>query len=323
VKPSKSPLCMNARTPLASSRLQHFGCHAGSYRGTRHYASRVPSSTTLSYAQAFTLTVDSAMGKSRSATLCVAYMLSRSRGSDLTPTAALDAIKMARPVVEPNPGFMAQLELYHGMGCPEYIQAEPAYQRWQYQQEVELSVACGRAPDTIRFEDEAVPLASRSGSAAVHAANRLETPQTLGSEVEVRCRRCRRSLARTPYIVPHTPKPASATQAARAAQSGPIDSLDDELASDRTSAVANSPCAHIFLDPLSWMRPELEQGKLDGKLECPNEKCRTKVGQYAWQGMRCSCGQWVTPAISLARSRIDEVKARPVGPRQQSVPGKI
>jgi len=59
------------------------------------------------------------------------------------------------------------------------------------------------------------------------------------------------------------------------------------------------------------MKPELEQGKLDGRLECP--KCKTNVGKYAWQGMQCSCGDWVVPGISLAKGRIDEVKSRPQG----------
>ena len=59
------------------------------------------------------------------------------------------------------------------------------------------------------------------------------------------------------------------------------------------------------------MRPELEQGKLDGRLECP--KCKTNIGKYAWQGMQCSCGEWVVPGISLTKGRIDEVKSRAVG----------
>lgn len=59
------------------------------------------------------------------------------------------------------------------------------------------------------------------------------------------------------------------------------------------------------------MRPELEQGKLDGRLECP--KCTTNVGKYAWQGMQCSCGDWVVPGISLAKGRIDEVKSNAAG----------
>jgi dual specificity phosphatase 12 len=55
------------------------------------------------------------------------------------------------------------------------------------------------------------------------------------------------------------------------------------------------------------MRPELEQGKLEGRIECP--KCNTNVGKYSWKGMRCSCGAWVVPAISLARAKVDETKS--------------
>lgn len=59
------------------------------------------------------------------------------------------------------------------------------------------------------------------------------------------------------------------------------------------------------------MRPSLEEGKLEGRLECP--KCKTNVGKYAWQGMQCSCGDWVVPGISLAKGRIDESKVKSTG----------
>ena len=65
-------------------------------------------------------------------------------------------------------------------------------------------------------------------------------------------------------------------------------------------------CAHFFLEPQDWMQSTIDQGELDGKLECP--KCSSKVGAYAWQGMRCSCGKWVTPCFSLGKSKIDEVR---------------
>lgn len=58
------------------------------------------------------------------------------------------------------------------------------------------------------------------------------------------------------------------------------------------------------------MRPELEQGLLSGRLECPNTKCVAQVGRYAWQGMRCSCGVWVCPAFSLQKARVDAVMKR-------------
>ncbi|KAF2155614.1 dual specificity protein phosphatase 12 [Myriangium duriaei CBS 260.36] len=199
--------------------------------------------------------VHCAMGKSRSATCVVAYLMKR---FDLWPKEALAKLREARPFVEPNPGFMEQLQLFRGMGMPDEMDSIPAYQRWLYKREIELSRACGQAPepDKIRFEDE-----HTSGSA--------------GAAFELRCRKCRRALATSQYLVEH----------------------------DQTSRTS---CAHYFLDPLTWMKPELEQSKLEGRLECP--KCNNNVGKYAWQGMRCSCGGWVVPAISLAKGRIDEHK---------------
>lgn len=224
------------------------------------------------------------MGKSRSTTLIIAFLLHRS--PTLTPQSALAIVRACRPMAEPNTGFMQQLELYHRMGCPTDVSTNPMYQRWLYQREVELSVACGRAPETIRFGDEG------------HDDERAK------DDMEYRCRKCRRSLATSTYLVEHAPKLPAADQTD---ETGPITAL-------KVSTTQLKPqCSHLFLDPLSWMRPELEQEKLDGRLECPNPKCKTNVGKYAWQGMRCSCGEWVLPAISLARSRVDEIRTKTKG----------
>ena len=100
---------------------------------------------------------------------------------------------------------------------------------------------------------------------------------------------CRRPLATSQYLVAHNPA-----------------KVPNDQAKHPSTPAAARDCTHYFLDPLSWMRPELQQGKLEGRLECP--KCHTNVGKYAWQGMQCSCSEWVVPGISLAKSRIDEVK---------------
>ena len=107
----------------------------------------------------------------------------------------------------------------------------------------------------------------------------VEAPPT-----SFRCRRCRAPLATSSYLVPHTP-----------------------------ASHPGTACAHIHITPLSWMRPELEQGKLEGRLFCPNKKCGQSVGRYAWQGMKCSCGEWVVPGMTLGRGRVDEVRSRERG----------
>lgn len=106
----------------------------------------------------------------------------------------------------------------------------------------------------------------------------------------------RRALATSQYLLPH----------------GSTPSVSDQNAEAQKAPSQN--CAHYFLDPLSWMRPELEQGKLEGRLECP--KCHTNVGKYAWQGMQCSCGEWVVPGISLSKGRIDEARKANFGIRR-------
>ena len=228
------------------------------------------------------------MGKSRSATLVIAFLMSQDR--EATPESALKSIQTVRSIAEPNEGFMEQLWLYHRMGAPAEVDLEPAYQRWLFERSVRESVDCGRAPDQIRFEDEAHPLPGAS------------------PEREVRCRKCRRNLATSAYLVSHEPKSPSATQNALvAAVTEPMSDAESHHYKRHTVG-ASSQCAHLFLDPLSWMRPELEKGNLDGRLECP--KCSTNVGKYAWQGSKCSCGAWVTPAISLSRSRVDEIRSR-------------
>jgi dual specificity phosphatase 12 len=166
------------------------------------------------------------------------------------------------------------------------VESQPKYQRWLYQRQVALSLAAGQAPDHIRFEDE----------------EKQDPSAQSADDLEYRCRKCRRMLATTPYTIPHEPQ-APRTQA-------PISSLAQLSSNDipQSSSTTSPQCGHIFVDPLSWMRPELSQGKLEGRLECPNEKCGSNVGKYAWQGMRCSCGVWVIPAVTLQKGRVDVVK---------------
>ncbi|KAJ5259012.1 hypothetical protein N7505_000487 [Penicillium chrysogenum] len=229
--------------------------------------------------------VHCAMGKSRSAAICIAYLLHRQPGA-LTPQSALALLQQSRPLCEPNDGFMEQLNLYHEMGCPDDVTDHPVYKRWLYRRDVEGSVACGRAPElkSVRFEDEQ-PVQSQGAT---------------GRTVEIKCRKCRTKLATTPFIIPH----------------------EEEKQNTAKSSVT-ADCGHVFLHPLTWMRPSLfpsegaeasadttygahpDDAPLSGRLTCPNPICGSNVGKFAWQGLRCSCGGWVVPAIGLTKARVD------------------
>ncbi|KAH7312734.1 protein-tyrosine phosphatase-like protein [Stachybotrys elegans] len=219
-------------------------------------------------------------GKSRSAAVVVAYLLWRypARFDTVTPSrprkesaqeavqAALDLVRCSRPMAEPNPGFMDQLRLWWEMECPSDVEGHHLYQRWAYQREVEENLAVGMAPSRLRFEDE-------------HAR-----PHSEDTSLSLRCKKCRRTLASSPFIIDH------------------------KSPSDPSSPTSpSSACPHHFIEPLSWMRGELEKSALNGRLLCPNARCGAAVGRYDWKGFKCTCGLWVTPAFSLQRARVDDV----------------
>ena len=56
-------------------------------------------------------------------------------------------------------------------------------------------------------------------------------------------------------------------------------------------------------------------GCLQGKLTCA--KCSTRVGDFNWSGMQCSCGAWVCPAIQVVKSKVDESRPPPPRPMAQ------
>lgn len=253
--------------------------------------------------------VHCAAGKSRSVSAVVAYLLwrrpslfdpnvvgstdggqgDRPRGetADEAVRNAVAHVQRTRPMAEPNDGFLAQLALYWTMGCPvdaDELERHPVYQRWAYQREVEESLAVGQAPTRLRFEDE-----QQQPPSSASADKPTE---------DIRCKKCRRSLATGRFISPHHPPGGDA------------------------GAAAAAKCQHIFVEPLGWMRGELEKGELNGRLVCPNARCGAAVGRYDWKGFKCSCAAWVTPAFSLQRARVDHV-ALPAGARAQDAQASL
>lgn len=67
---------------------------------------------------------------------------------------------------------------------------------------------------------------------------------------------------------------------------------------------ALAKCACLFLRMTDWMQRAGVKQYHSGFLECPNEHCQVKLGQYSMNGLKCNCGQSITPAYQIFKSKI-------------------
>lgn len=284
------------------------------------------------------------MGKSRSATVLIAYLLwaTRRRSSNqklsdssdmvslppkpLSVAQALELLRQGRPIAEPNEGFMDQLHMYEAMGCPtteDELKAHKIYRRWMNKRKVDESLRVMQAPEMehIIFEDESDDVVSndvdgnsRATSGMVEVAPGISAPDGTDEsksqahpklqsspQVTIKCRKCRHVLATTPFLLEHHPPPHR-------------DPSTEQYKPLGETPLPPPQCAHIFLHPLSWMREVLSESKMEGRLTCPNKRCGTNLGKFAWTGLRCSCGGWVTPGFGIIRTKVDEI----IKPRSQT-----
>lgn len=63
-------------------------------------------------------------------------------------------------------------------------------------------------------------------------------------------------------------------------------------------------CACLFLKVTDWMQRAGIKQYHSGFIECPNEQCGIKLGQYSLNGLKCNCGQSITPAYQIFKSKI-------------------
>lgn len=213
-------------------------------------------------------------GQSRSAAVLAAYLMQQ---ESITVRTALDQIKRVRRV-QPNDNFMNQLRLYSD--CDYKVSEDnPLYRRWKFE-------AMNQALSSMTAQDQ------QSNQVRISGPVYQETDSS-SKYTQIRCKKCRFVLASENHIIKHEPKLTPTTQP-----------------ESQQSSLLPASCAHFFLEPIRWMKTELDRGQLDGRFSCPNGKCGAKIGSYAWQGMTCSCRRWVLPALCIQRSKVDELKSK-------------
>lgn len=128
------------------------------------------------------------------------------------------------------------------------------------------------------------------------------------------------SLPRSRLVVPPSSRPPVARPQPKGVKpsgsTGPL--VQNAMTSEAPPPLTPSPnCSGYFLQPVSsyvshtpctyrnsgrlqmrWMDTVLDEGNLEGKILCPNPKCKAKLGNYDWSGLQCNCC-WVTPVRAI------------------------
>lgn len=222
-------------------------------------------------------------GVSRSAAICIAYIMKKFK---IDVKDATETVSDVRPQICPNPGFVRQLEQY-------YINLHPELKKKASETVVcsPPAISSSSASETPNSNETTPSTAPSEVTAAATPEEAQTSSQEKMVEVTVEkavyiCRSCRRPLFTVTDLMPHQVSQHSIAYHKR----------------DKNNATSAPVCSSYFLqEPLQWMGNVDEN---EGKIGCV--KCHSKIGFWKWDGQQCSCGTWVTPAIQIAKNRVDE-----------------
>ena len=111
------------------------------------------------------------------------------------------------------------------------------------------------------------------------------------------CTLCKTKLFNSKDIVRHDPKEK---------HSG-LSSFQGQGRSTYTpvlNGVENADCCSMFfITKQKWID---DAGGNSGLILCPKKNCEIKLGTYCYSGMKCRCGQQVSPGFLIYHERLDK-----------------
>lgn len=209
-------------------------------------------------------------GMSRSASFVCAWLMKR---DNISLQQAEDHIKLRKPDIAINQGFILQLLIFESMG-------------WKLDHN-----HSGYKAHKFRILRQLSESGHRQIPPQFVAANPTKLSSTTTDDYCIfRCKKCRKPLFQQCNVNPHD-----------------VDESKFFRPSVKNLTVLNQPhsmqCSSYFLEPIKWMEDSII-GHVNGKLECPH--CNFKLGRFNWSGARCSCGMWITPSLQIHASNVDK-----------------
>jgi len=254
-------------------------------------------------------------GVSRSATLVLAYLM-KSRKWSLSE--ALPNVKVNRPCICPNDGFMDQLRLFEIMRfkLDKSFLPYKLYKLTQIHQQVtktkilpvqvkkslqnsSTSTPCYEvAPSLSSTPNSDVSSGNETNNSSPNFNKGLPTRQTL-----YKCKKCRFTLAASNNVLPHWPGD-TITWSKLMNKMLETESAEETRNIVKHSASKYADCKNgIFLEPLKWM--EVCNSVSESRLFCA--KCGSKLGTYSWDSaIKCPCGASMAPGFFINLNRVDK-----------------
>lgn len=223
-------------------------------------------------------------GKSRSATLVLAYIMSKEKQS---VKKTLDQVRKRR-WVKPNMGFYKQLELFQAMDF-QVKKDSPVFRAFKLE----------NIAKQIKLGNHFKALDKISGQNSAPLSDKNNNPE---EDDCYKCKKCRLYLFPTSQVVPHI----KSFEQARLNSWNKMLSYYKQLGhTAKTDDKEEQECRkELYIEPQDWFKERLEE--LNGKINCP--KCDTKIGSFDWCGSKCSCETWVTPAFHISIGKVDRCK---------------
>ncbi|KAI6243774.1 Protein-tyrosine-phosphatase [Aphelenchoides fujianensis] len=238
-------------------------------------------------------------GISRSVTVVAAYLMRRFEWS---PKKALYFIQEKRPNACPNSSFIRQLEIFAHLGwsaTPQSLANSPLYRAFVADMGILPKIGGRRQSDDDPSASTSAHLTVRSPRDHPRGQLDQKSPQAIAAQHRFRCRRCRTDLFYDTHVLYHR-RESPGTTGFSAAEAG-----------DFSSDLSDRCTFEFFVTPMKWMAVDEYQGKIN----CP--KCREKLGQYSWGGMKCvgaenaRCGTHVSPWFHIQKAKVDKSSANP------------
>ncbi|KDQ08630.1 hypothetical protein BOTBODRAFT_148608 [Botryobasidium botryosum FD-172 SS1] len=171
-------------------------------------------------------------GMSRSASIAAAYLM---KSQDMDVATAVNLMKKARPIVQPNKGFLHQLEIFRSASYRVYPSYKPARKYFMKRTVIDIS---GPNPTGGSKSSKMTIGMSSSRSGTAVGSSTEPTPSSGAASMmdwrRIRCRKCRNELALRKDILQHgkTLIASGGTTMASPLFSGFVTSLAKELGVD-------------------------------------------------------------------------------------------